>query len=84
MRIRSVTFAALAAVALVAAGCGNDEATPTGETGMNEDTIHVADAWARSPSADVAAVYFTAHNGAEEADTLVAVSTPAAGRGTAL
>jgi periplasmic copper chaperone A len=81
MRRHAIAVAALATLALVAAACGSDDGgTPAGETGMNEDTIHVADIWARSPSRDVAAVYFTAHNGAEEADRLVAVSTPAAGR----
>jgi copper(I)-binding protein len=80
MRIRVTAVAVLSALALVAAACGSDDGTASGETGMNEDTIHVADAWARSPSDDVGAVYLTAHNGAETTDRLIAVSTPAAGR----
>jgi copper(I)-binding protein len=73
-------------LALAAAACGDDGGGASGETGtggeagMEEDTIHVADAWARSPSEDVGAVYFQAHNGAGVADRLIGVSTPAAGR----
>ena len=65
------------ALAGVAVACGDDGGT---ETGMDEDTIHVAGAWARSPMQDVGAVYFTAHNGAEEEDHLIGVSSPIAGR----
>ncbi len=68
---------AVAALATVGVACGNDE---DAETGMDEDTVHVSDAWARSPMQDVGAVYFVAHNGAEQDDRLVGVSTDAAAR----
>jgi len=78
MRQRLLVAAVVAAVALALAACGEDDGTV--ETGMDEDTVHVADAWARSPSQDVGAVYFKAHNGAEEEDQLIGVSSPVAGR----
>lgn len=68
----------VAALATLAVACGDEDGG--GETGMDEDTIHVADAWARSPMQDVGAVYFVAHNGAEEEDRLIGVSTDVAGR----
>jgi copper(I)-binding protein len=74
---KALVLLALAALATVAIACGDEGG---GETGMDKDTIHVADAWARSPSEDVGAVYFTAHNGAEEEDRLIGVSTDIAGR----
>lgn len=69
---------AIVALATLAVACGDEDGG--GETGMDEDTIHVADAWARSPGEDVGAVYFTAHNGAEEEDRLIGVSTGVADR----
>jgi copper(I)-binding protein len=78
MRHRLLVVATAALVALALMACGEDEGAE--ETGMDEDTIHVADAWARSPSEDVGAVYFEAHNGAEEEDRLIGASTPAADR----
>ena len=78
MRRHVLVAVTAAALALAVAACGDDGAAE--ETGMDEDTIHVADAWARSPSEDVGAVYFQAHNGAEEEDRLIGVSTSAAGR----
>lgn len=74
---RLLVLLAVAALATLAVACGDDE---DAETGMDEDTVHVADAWARSPMQDVGAVYFTAHNGAEADDHLVGVSTDAAAR----
>jgi hypothetical protein len=78
MRVRWLTVAVAGVLALAVAACGDDGGAE--ETGMDEDTIHVADAWARSPSTDVGAVYFEVHNGAEEEDRLVGASSPAAGR----
>ncbi len=69
---------AVAALATLAVACGDEDGGA--ETGMDEDTIHVADAWARSPMQDVGAVYFDAHNGAEEEDRLIGVSTDVAAR----
>jgi hypothetical protein len=68
---------AIGALATAAVACGEGE---DAETGMDEDTVHVSDAWARSPMQDVGAVYFLAHNGAEEDDELIGVSTDAAAR----
>ncbi len=76
MKRMLVALAAFALVGLLAA-CGGDGQD---EAGLEEDTIHVADAWARSPSEDVAAVYFSAHNGQEEEDRLIGASSPVAGR----
>jgi hypothetical protein len=78
MRYRVLAAAMVAVLALAVAACGEDDGAE--ETGMDEDTVHVADAWARSPSEDVGAVYFKAHNGAEEEDRLIGVSSPVAGR----
>lgn len=78
MRHRWLVVAAGLALGLVATSCGDGGTSE--ETGMDEDTVHVADAWARSPSEDVGAVYFVAHNGAEEEDRLIGVSSPDAGR----
>jgi copper(I)-binding protein len=75
MRKLAVVLAVLAAVAPSAACGGGAE-----ETGLEEDTIHVADAWARSPMQDVGAVFFTVHNGAEVEDRLIGASSPVAGR----
>ena len=72
-----LVLVAIGALATVGVACGEDE---DAETGMDEDTVHVSDAWARSPMQDVGAVYFTAHNGAEEDDQLIGVSTDAAAR----
>lgn len=77
MRRSVVALAAFALVGLLAACGGGDGG---GEAGLEEDTIHIANARARSPMRDVAAVYFTAHNGQEVADRLLGVSSPAAGR----
>jgi hypothetical protein len=77
MRKLLALFAVLV-LAAFAVSCGDGDAGE--EAGMDEDTIHVADAWARSPMQDVGAVYFTAHNGAEEADLLIRVSSPVAAR----
>lgn len=74
---RWVIVPAVVALAGFLAACGGGGAD---ETGLEEDTIHVADAWARSPSEDVAAVFFTAHNGQEVEDRLVGASSPIAGR----
>lgn len=76
MKRSLVALAAFALVPLLAACGGGGEQ----ETGLREDTIHVADAWARSPSEDVAAVYFVAHNGQEVEDRLIGASSPVAGR----
>jgi len=78
MRQRALVVIMAGVLALAVSACGEDDGAE--ETGMDEDTVHVADAWARSPSTDVGAVYFEMHNGAEEEDRLIGVSTPAAGR----
>jgi copper(I)-binding protein len=75
---KTLVLLAVASLATLGVACGDEDGG--GETGMDEDTIHVADAWARSPMQDVGAVYFVAHNGAEEEDRLVGVSTDAADR----
>ncbi len=77
MRKLAILVAVLA-LATVAAACGDDGGE--GEAGLDEDTVHVSDAWARSPMPDVGAVYFLAHNGAEVQDRLIGVSSPVAGR----
>lgn len=78
MRQRVLVVIMAGVLALAVSACGDDDGAE--ETGMDEDTVHVADAWARSPSGDVGAVYFEAHNGAEEEDRLVGVTTSAAER----
>lgn len=78
MRHRLLVVMTALVLAVLVVACGEEGTTE--ETGMDEDTVHVADAWARSPSEDVGAVYFVAHNGAEEEDLLIGVSSPDAAR----
>ncbi len=75
---KALVLLAVVGLATLAVACGDGDGG--GETGMDEGTIHVADPWARSPMQDVGAVYFVAHNGAEEEDRLIGLSTDVAGR----
>jgi copper(I)-binding protein len=74
---RRFVVVAATVLTLVATACGGEGSSP--ETGLDEDTVHVADAWAIA-APEGAAVYFGAHNGAEEEDRLIGVSSPEAGR----
>jgi len=78
MRKALIVLTALAALATLAVGCG-DEAEDA-DAGSDAGALEITDAWARSPMQDVGAVYFAAHNGAEADDRLVGVSTEVAGR----
>jgi copper(I)-binding protein len=76
-RRRSSLTVALAALALLAAGCSSGDAG-TGTVG-NAPVIHVAGAWALPGEGGDGTVYFTMHNGGGAEDRLLEASTPAAG-----
>jgi periplasmic copper chaperone A len=80
---RRICVASASALTLVLAACGGDEsarnARPTADATLPSATLTVRDAWSRTAdSGATASVYFSLHNSAADADTLVGVSSDVA------
>lgn len=80
MRIsRRIFVASASAVVLTLTACGGDEARSAANAAQSSAPLAARDAWSRAAdSGATASVYFSLHNSAADADTLIGVSSDVA------